>query len=173
MNTGRFVLGSPLPHHIAPHRTVGDLGSHVAAQLPLIERVFVTASLHRVHPGPNPTYLDKNFGALLSVWDRMFGSFREEDEMEDEEKIRNAIKNYRWGAVSNLICCDVVTAVSYCLFLMLSHGEKTVVTNGLLPLSVLWFGASSKAKGRYWNYAIWHAVWHVLSAALMAKVLIA
>jgi len=100
-------------------------------------------------------------------------SFREEDEMEDEEKIRNAIKNYRWGAVSNLICCDVVTAVSYCLFLMLSHGEKTVVTNGLLPLSVLWFGASSKAKGRYWNYAIWHAVWHVLSAALMAKVLIA
>lgn len=100
-------------------------------------------------------------------------SFREEDEMEDEEKIRNAIKNYRWGAVSNLICCDVVTAVSYCLFLMLSHGEKTVVVNGLLPLSVLWFGASSKAKGRYWNYAIWHAVWHVLSAALMAKVLIA
>jgi hypothetical protein len=93
--------------------------------------------------------------------------------MEDEEKIRNAIKNYRWGAVSNLICCDVVTVVSYCLFLMLSHGEKTVVVNGLLPLSVLWFGASSKAKGRYWNYAIWHAVWHVLSAALMAKVLIA
>ena len=67
--------------------------------------------------------------------------------MEDEEKIRNAIKNYRWGAVSNLICCDVVTAVSYCLFLMLSHGEKTVVVNGLLPLSVLWLAPRQKQKG--------------------------
>ncbi len=98
---------------------------------------------------------------------------RDRNEKKSEEKNRHENKNSGGGALSNLIGCDVVTAVSYCGFLMLAHGEKTVVVNGLLPLSVLWFGASSKAKGRYWNYAIWHAVWHVLSAALMAKVLIA
>jgi sterol desaturase/sphingolipid hydroxylase (fatty acid hydroxylase superfamily) len=42
------------------------------------EKVFVTPSHHRVHHGRNPEYVDKNFGAIFIVWDKMFGSFAEE-----------------------------------------------------------------------------------------------
>jgi sterol desaturase/sphingolipid hydroxylase (fatty acid hydroxylase superfamily) len=40
-----------------------------------IEWLFITPSNHRVHHGSDDEYLDKNFGALLTIWDRMFGSF--------------------------------------------------------------------------------------------------
>ncbi|MEZ5342201.1 MAG: sterol desaturase family protein [Acidimicrobiales bacterium] len=36
----------------------------------LIQRVFIVPSHHRVHHGSNDHYLDKNFGAVLCVWDR-------------------------------------------------------------------------------------------------------
>lgn len=42
------------------------------------EFVFNTPSHHRVHHGSDPIYLDKNYGGILIVWDRMFGSFQEE-----------------------------------------------------------------------------------------------
>jgi sterol desaturase/sphingolipid hydroxylase (fatty acid hydroxylase superfamily) len=41
--------------------------------------VFVTPSHHRVHHASNIPYLDKNMGMMLIVWDRMFGTFREEN----------------------------------------------------------------------------------------------
>ncbi len=44
------------------------------------ERVFNTASHHRVHHGANRQYLDTNYAGILIVWDRMFGSFEPEDE---------------------------------------------------------------------------------------------
>ncbi len=45
-----------------------------------IELVFTTPSHHRVHHGVNFKYLDKNFGEFLIIWDRVFGSFAEEEE---------------------------------------------------------------------------------------------
>ncbi|MCO6511178.1 MAG: sterol desaturase family protein [Aridibacter famidurans] len=45
-----------------------------------IEYVFTTPSHHRVHHGVNFKYLDKNFGEFLIIWDRIFGSFEEEQE---------------------------------------------------------------------------------------------
>lgn len=43
-----------------------------------IEFVFNTPSHHRVHHGRDPEYLDKNYGGILIIWDRMFGSFQPE-----------------------------------------------------------------------------------------------
>ncbi len=43
-----------------------------------IEAIFNTPSHHRVHHGSNPEYLDRNYGGVLIVWDRMFGTFAEE-----------------------------------------------------------------------------------------------
>lgn len=43
-----------------------------------VEYVFNTPSHHRVHHGSDPEYLDKNYGGILIVWDRLFGSFTEE-----------------------------------------------------------------------------------------------
>ena len=45
-----------------------------------LELVLNTPSHHRVHHAVNPQYLDKNYGAVLIVWDRLFGTFREERE---------------------------------------------------------------------------------------------
>lgn len=43
-----------------------------------IEFVFNTPSHHRVHHGMDPEYLDKNYGGILIIWDRMFGTFQPE-----------------------------------------------------------------------------------------------
>ena len=43
-----------------------------------IELVFNTPSHHRVHHGSDPEYLDRNYGGILIIWDRLFGSFQEE-----------------------------------------------------------------------------------------------
>ena len=42
------------------------------------EWAFVTASNHRVHHGQNELYLDRNYGGVFILWDRMFGTFQEE-----------------------------------------------------------------------------------------------
>jgi len=44
------------------------------------EKYFTTPSHHRVHHGVNFQYLDKNFGEFLIIWDKMFGTFAEEQE---------------------------------------------------------------------------------------------
>ena len=45
-----------------------------------IEYFFTTPSHHRVHHSVNEKYIDKNFGSTLIIWDRMFGTFKEEEE---------------------------------------------------------------------------------------------
>ncbi|HRJ30150.1 MAG TPA: sterol desaturase family protein [Cyclobacteriaceae bacterium] len=44
------------------------------------EYVFNTPSHHRVHHGRNPKYIDKNHAGTLIIWDKMFGTFQEEEE---------------------------------------------------------------------------------------------
>jgi sterol desaturase/sphingolipid hydroxylase (fatty acid hydroxylase superfamily) len=43
------------------------------------EAVFNTPSHHRVHHGTNPEYLDTNYAGILILWDKMFGTFVQED----------------------------------------------------------------------------------------------
>ncbi|MFF8507701.1 sterol desaturase family protein [Streptomyces sp. NPDC015492] len=45
-----------------------------------VEYVFNTPSHHRVHHGSNNVYLDRNYGGILIVWDRLFGTFEPEGE---------------------------------------------------------------------------------------------
>ena len=44
------------------------------------EFVFNTPSHHRVHHGRDDKYLDKNHGGTFIIWDRMFGTYQEENE---------------------------------------------------------------------------------------------
>jgi sterol desaturase/sphingolipid hydroxylase (fatty acid hydroxylase superfamily) len=44
-----------------------------------IEFVMNTPSHHRVHHGSDPEYLDRNYAGILIIWDRMFGTFVEEN----------------------------------------------------------------------------------------------
>ncbi|MBI2424478.1 MAG: sterol desaturase family protein [Candidatus Hydrogenedentes bacterium] len=53
-------------------RIIGRLGP--------LEWVFNTPSHHRVHHGSDVKYIDRNHGGTLIVWDRLFGTFQQEEE---------------------------------------------------------------------------------------------
>jgi sterol desaturase/sphingolipid hydroxylase (fatty acid hydroxylase superfamily) len=53
-------------------RAIGRLGP--------LEWVMNTPSHHRVHHACNPRYVDRNYAGVFIVWDRLFGSFKREDE---------------------------------------------------------------------------------------------
>lgn len=45
-----------------------------------LDEIFNTPSVHRVHHGSNSQYLDKNYGGILMIWDKLFGTFEREEE---------------------------------------------------------------------------------------------
>jgi sterol desaturase/sphingolipid hydroxylase (fatty acid hydroxylase superfamily) len=45
-----------------------------------LELFLNTPSHHRVHHGSNPQYLDRNYEAVMILWDRLFGTFEPEEE---------------------------------------------------------------------------------------------
>ena len=66
-----------------------------------LEWLLNTPSHHRVHHGSNPRYLDRNYGGVFIVWDRLFGTFEAEDDAEP----------VRYGLVHNIASFNpVVTA---------------------------------------------------------------
>jgi sterol desaturase/sphingolipid hydroxylase (fatty acid hydroxylase superfamily) len=54
------------------------LHTDLVGRLGLLEWVFNTPSHHRVHHASNTEYLDRNYGGILIVWDRLFGTYAEE-----------------------------------------------------------------------------------------------
>lgn len=53
-------------------RLIGKLG--------WLEYFMVTPSHHRVHHAINPKYIDKNYGDVFIIWDKLFGTFQKEEE---------------------------------------------------------------------------------------------
>ena len=58
-----------------------------------VEYVFVTPSHHRVHHARNPQYIDKNYGGVLIIFDRWFGTFAEEVEPVEYGIVRQVRSN--------------------------------------------------------------------------------
>lgn len=57
------------------------LHTEAIGRLGPLEGLFLnTPSAHRVHHGSNPKYIDKNYGAVLIVYDRLFGTYQPEEE---------------------------------------------------------------------------------------------
>ena len=54
-------------------------------KLKWIDYIFVTPKQHQVHHAKNTEYLDKNHGAILNIFDRIFGTYREFDDSIDIE----------------------------------------------------------------------------------------
>jgi len=54
--------------------------TELVGKLGPLEAVINTPSHHRVHHARNPRYLDRNYGAVLIIWDRMFGTYVPEEE---------------------------------------------------------------------------------------------
>ena len=75
-----FLLANGVPFFLHNTRT---------KKLGWIEYVFNTPSHHRVHHGCNDCYINKNFGGMLIIWDRIFGTYAEEI-----EPVRYGIKGF-------------------------------------------------------------------------------
>jgi sterol desaturase/sphingolipid hydroxylase (fatty acid hydroxylase superfamily) len=56
------------------------LHTQLVPRLGPIEWIFNTPRHHAVHHGSNPAYLDRNYGGILIVWDRLFGTFAKQRE---------------------------------------------------------------------------------------------
>jgi sterol desaturase/sphingolipid hydroxylase (fatty acid hydroxylase superfamily) len=54
------------------------LHTDLIGRLGPLEWIFNTPSHHRVHHASNCDYLDRNYGGVLIVWDRLFGTFAQE-----------------------------------------------------------------------------------------------
>ncbi len=52
--------------------------TELVGRLGPLERVLNTPSHHRVHHGTNPQYLDKNYGGIFILWDKLFGTWAPE-----------------------------------------------------------------------------------------------
>ena len=63
--------------------------TQIIGKLGPLELIFNTPSHHRVHHGANKQYIDKNYGNLLIIWDRMFGTFEPENEPVKFGLVRN------------------------------------------------------------------------------------
>jgi sterol desaturase/sphingolipid hydroxylase (fatty acid hydroxylase superfamily) len=49
------------------------------ARLGFLKNIILTPSHHRVHHARNPLYIDTNYCNLLNIWDRVFGTYQNED----------------------------------------------------------------------------------------------
>ena len=83
----------------------------------ILEYVFVTPSHHRVHHGSNVRYLDKNMGLFLIIWDKLFGTFQEE---EDKDPIK-------YGLTTNIKTHHPIT--------MVFHEWKNIINDLRKPSS--------------------------------------
>lgn len=72
--TPGMITSMLLVHGLYPFfihtRTIGKLG--------FLEYILVTPSHHRVHHASDEDYLDKNYGDVFIIWDKLFGTFVEE-----------------------------------------------------------------------------------------------
>ncbi len=71
--TTTIMIGTNAAYQFFIHtRLVNKLG--------FLEHILITPSHHRVHHGKNAKYIDKNYGGILVIWDKMFGTFQKEEE---------------------------------------------------------------------------------------------
>jgi hypothetical protein len=72
--------------------------TQMVGKLGWLEHILVTPSIHGVHHASNEKYLDKNYGDIFVFWDKMFGTFKEEDEEKPVYGLTKSIEsnNFLW-----------------------------------------------------------------------------
>ena len=72
--------------------------TQLISKMGLLEYFLVTPSHHRVHHAINPEYIDKNYGQILIIWDKLFGSFQ--SEIDDVKPVYGTLKPvHTWNPV--------------------------------------------------------------------------
>lgn len=87
---------------------------------PRVERalrhVILTPGLHRIHHSPDPTQTNSNFGGVLPLWDKLFGTFRDDtwlhgdappdDGAPSDDRARyglDALRDDRWQTIAGML----------------------------------------------------------------------
>ena len=77
-----FILGFPIEVLVTANaiNLIYQFWVHTrfVDKLGVLDRILVTPSNHRVHHAQNDQYIDKNYGGIFILWDRLFGTFQEE-----------------------------------------------------------------------------------------------
>jgi sterol desaturase/sphingolipid hydroxylase (fatty acid hydroxylase superfamily) len=68
------------------------LHTQAIGRLGVLEGIINTPSAHRVHHGTNPQYIDRNYGNILMVFDRLFGTYEPEG-----DTVRYGVTTGHWG----------------------------------------------------------------------------
>lgn len=93
------IMGFP-PHMIAVMLMIHGAypfftHTQVVGKLGWLEYILVTPSHHRVHHACNPEYLDKNYGDIFIIWDKLFGTFQQErDDIQIKYGLTHEVKSY-------------------------------------------------------------------------------
>lgn len=77
-----------------------------------IEYIFSTPSHHRVHHASDEKYLDKNYGGVFILWDRLFGTFKEEEETPTYGLTKN-LNSYNWLRIQFHVWADIFRGLWY------------------------------------------------------------
>jgi sterol desaturase/sphingolipid hydroxylase (fatty acid hydroxylase superfamily) len=89
------------------------LHTQYVGKLGLLEGLINTPSAHRVHHGKNRAYIDKNFGGVLMVWDRLFGTYQKE------------LEPVRYGTTTGFVGHNPVRVMFNGFALLLKRMRKT------------------------------------------------
>ena len=79
---GNWIVGFPLEILVTVHAVnlIYQFWVHtqLVRRMGVLDYILVTPSNHRVHHGQNEPYIDKNYGGMFILWDRLFGTFADE-----------------------------------------------------------------------------------------------
>ena len=64
--------------------------TQLIGKMGILEHIIVTPSHHRVHHAINSIYLDRNYGQIFIIWDKLFGTFQ--PELEDEKPVYGILR---------------------------------------------------------------------------------
>jgi sterol desaturase/sphingolipid hydroxylase (fatty acid hydroxylase superfamily) len=66
-------------------------------RVPFIEGILNTPAAHRVHHASNAMFIDKNHGGVFMMWDRLFGTWADESELTELNRVRGSNEEIRFG----------------------------------------------------------------------------
>jgi sterol desaturase/sphingolipid hydroxylase (fatty acid hydroxylase superfamily) len=73
--------------------------TQLIGKMGFLEKIIVTPSHHRIHHAINPIYIDKNYGGILIIWDKLFGTFQQE--LHDAEPVYGTTRQVgTWNPVT-------------------------------------------------------------------------
>lgn len=66
-------------------------------RVPFIEGILNTPAAHRVHHASNALFIDKNHGGVFVIWDRLFGTWADERELAELNRLHGGAEELRFG----------------------------------------------------------------------------